>query len=76
MRFFKVIVRPDPAQAGRAQGYIQAMDEATARAMLPQIDGLMLFDQSQKMRPGGFRESWTAGAHVIEQARKAQGLGS
>jgi hypothetical protein len=49
------------------------MDEATARAMLPQIDGLMLFDQSQKMRPEGFRESWTAGAHVIEQARKAQG---
>jgi hypothetical protein len=52
------------------------MDEATARAMLPQIDDLMLFDQSQKMRPEGFRESWTAGAHVIEQARKGQGLGS
>jgi hypothetical protein len=46
-RFHKVIVRPDPSQADRAQGYVQA-----ARAMLPQMPGLMLFGQPEKMRCG------------------------
>ena len=44
-RFHKVIVRRDPSQADRAQGYVQA-----ARAMLPQMPRLMLFDQSAEMR--------------------------
>jgi hypothetical protein len=74
MQFFKVIVRPDPSEADRVQGYVQAADEAAARAMLPQLDGLMLFDQSEKMRRDDFRESWGVGRHVIEQARKAQGM--
>lgn len=50
-RFHKVIVRPDLSQADRAQGYVQAVDENAARAMLPQIDGLMLFDLSQYCHP-------------------------
>jgi hypothetical protein len=76
MRYFCVIVRPDPSQADAAQGYIEAEDEAAARAMLPRLDGLLLFDHSEKMRVEGCGEEWTAGRHVIERARKAQGLPS
>jgi hypothetical protein len=38
------------------------------------LDGLILFDQSEKLRIESRGEEWTAGARVIEQARKAQGL--
>jgi hypothetical protein len=39
MRYFCVIVRPDPSQADAAQGYIEAEDEAAARAMLRKRPG-------------------------------------
>jgi hypothetical protein len=73
VRYFKVIVRPDPSEADTVQGYIEAEGEAAARAALPELPGLMLFDHSEKMRVEGCGEEWTAGRHIIERARKAQG---
>jgi hypothetical protein len=49
VRCFKVIVWPDPPQADTVQGYIETKDEAAVRVILPKLDGLMLFDQSEKM---------------------------
>jgi len=57
-----------------AQDFIEAVDEAAARAMLPKLAGLLLFDQSEKMHKAGFGESWCYGQHIIERAREAQGL--
>jgi hypothetical protein len=76
MQYFRVIVRPDPSQVDAAQGYIEAEDEAAARAMPPRLDDLLLFDHSEKMRVEGCGEEWTAGRHIIERARKSQGLPS
>jgi hypothetical protein len=73
MRYFRVIVRPAPEETDAAQGYIEAEDEAAARAMLPKLDGLMLFDHSEKMHRAGFGESWCYGRHIIERARATQG---
>jgi hypothetical protein len=53
LRYFKVIVRLDPSEADTVQGYIEAQDEAAARAVLPELPGLMLFDHSEKMRVEG-----------------------
>jgi hypothetical protein len=74
MRYFCVTVRPDPSQANVAQGYIEAEDEVASRAMLLKLDGLLLFDHSAKMRVEGCGEEWSAGRHIIERPRKAQGL--
>jgi hypothetical protein len=76
MRYFRVIVRPDPDETDAAHGYIEAEDEASARAKLPTLDGLLLFDHSEKMHRSGFGEAWCNGRHIIERARKAQGLPS
>jgi hypothetical protein len=74
MRYFEVFVRPNPEEIDVAQGYIEAEDKAAARAMLPKLDGLLLFDHSEKMHTSGFGESWCDGRHIIERARQAQGL--
>jgi hypothetical protein len=66
-----VIVRPHPEQTDTAQCYI----EDAARAMLPKLDGLLLFDHSENMHRSGFGESWCRGSHIIERARQVQGLG-
>jgi hypothetical protein len=71
MRYFRVIVRPHPKQTDAAQGYI----EAAARAMLPKLDGLLLFDHSEKVHRSGFGESWCVGRHIIERTRQVQGVG-
>ena len=76
MRYFRVIVRPDPQETDAAQGCIEAEDEAAARAVLPKLDGLMLFDHSGKMHRAGFGESWCYGRHIVERARETQGLPS
>jgi hypothetical protein len=44
--------------------------------MLPRLDGLFLFDHTAKMHVEGCGEEWTAGRHIIERTRKAQGLPS
>jgi hypothetical protein len=74
MRYFRVIVRPDPQETDAAQGYVEAVDEAAARAMLPKLDGLLLFDHSDRMHKAGIGESWCHGRHIIERARQAQGM--
>ena len=58
MRYFRVLVRPNPEETDTAQGYLEAKDEAAARAMLPKLDGLLLFDHSENMHRSGFGESW------------------
>jgi hypothetical protein len=67
MRYFRVIVRPDPQEIGAAQGYIEAEDEAAARVKLPKLDGLRLFDHSDRMHKVGIDESWRHGRHIIER---------
>jgi hypothetical protein len=74
VRYFKVIVRPDPSEADTVQGYIEAQDEAAARAVLPELPGLMLFDHSDRMHKAGIGESWCHGRHIIERTRQAQGM--
>jgi hypothetical protein len=73
MRYFRAIVRPDPEETDAAQGYIEAEDAAAARAMLPELPGLLLFAHSDRMHRAGIGESWTARGHMIERARQAQG---
>jgi hypothetical protein len=69
MRYFRVIVRPHHEQTDAVQGYIEAEDEATARAMLPKLSGLLRFDQSVEVRlrhpqPGRVAAGWTCANHL------------
>lgn len=50
--------------------------KARVGAMLPKFSGLFLFDHTEKLHVASCGEEWTAGRHVIERARKAQGLPS